>query len=187
MTVDPTPAERPAFTSVSIYNDPSGLLSFWYASEWQLSAVSAPLPAITLTPDPSDPETHLAVTVRDLGVPLALKERPAILHGVREGLTKLDDCIVESLTEHREDGRWGVEWQCTFLAAGQRCRRRGRIFFSDHYQYAIVLQGSCEERYAYWQGMFEWTMLTVGTAPFALQGWQKTAAEQQEGGAKTGL
>jgi hypothetical protein len=87
---------------------------------------------------------------------------------VREGLQQLEGCAIEALTELREEGRWGVEWRCTFLADGQRCRRRARLFFSDRYQYAVVLQGSNEERYAYWQGMFEWTMLTVGTAPFRL-------------------
>ena len=59
------------------------------------------------------------------------------------------------------------------------------MFFSDRYQYAIVLQGSSEERYAYWQGMFEWTMLTVSTAPFSIKGWQasqSTAEEQETGG-----
>jgi hypothetical protein len=176
-----TSTSRPAFTNVSIYNDPSGLLSFWYASEWQLYAAATALPAITLTPDPSDPQTHMAITVRDLAAPLTAKERPTILEGVREGLRKLDGAVVESLTELREEGRWGVEWHCTFLVGGGWYRRRGRIFFSDRYQYAIVLQGSSEKRYAYWQGMFEWTMLTVGTAPFSLAGWQKAAAEQEGG------
>ena len=142
MTSDETSTERPAFTSVSIYNDPSGLLSFWYASEWQFYAAPTALPSITLTPDPSDPETHFAITVRDLGEPLQLKEHFTIMEGVREGLAKLDGSNIESLTELREDGRWGIEWHCTFLADGRRCRRRARMFFSDRYQYAIVLQGS---------------------------------------------
>ena len=172
MTATENSSQRPAFTSVSIYNHPSGLLSFWYASEWQLDAAPAALPAITLTPDPSDPETHMRSRCATWPRPWQLKERPAILEGVREGLAKLEAGMIESLTELREDGRWGVEWHCTFLAGGERCRRRGRIFFSDRYQYAIVLQGSSEERYAYWQGMFEWTMLTVGTAPFSIKGWQ---------------
>jgi hypothetical protein len=184
MTSNETSTQRPAFTSVSIYNHPSGLLSFWHASEWQLYAAPSALPSITVTPDPNDPETHVAITVRDLRVPLAVKERPDILAGVREGLASLNGCVVESLTELREGGRWGIEWHCTFLAEGQRCRRRARMFFSDRYQYAITLQGSSEERYAYWQGMFEWTMLTVGTAPFSIQGWQasQAAVEEQETG-----
>jgi len=146
------------------------------------------LPAITLMPDPSDSQTHIAITVRDLTAPLAAKERPTILEGVRDGLARLDGCAVEALTELREGGRWGVEWHCTFLANGLRCRRRARMFFSDRYQYAIVLQNSSEERYAYWQGMFEWTMLTVGTAPFSVQGWQASQAtveEQDKGGGQT--
>ena len=73
MTSDETSTERPAFTSVSIYNDPSGLLSFWYASEWQFYAAPTTLPSITLTPDPTDPETHFAITVRDLSKPFNSK------------------------------------------------------------------------------------------------------------------
>jgi len=175
--------DHPAFTSASIYNDPSGLLSFWYASEWQVNAAPTALPAVTLVPDPADPQTHMAISVRDLQKPLAAKERAVVLAGVREGLAKLDGVIIESVSELRDEGRWGVEWRCTFLAEGQRCRRRARIFFSDRYQYAVVLQGSSEERYAYWQGMFEWTLLTVSTAAFSLKGWQEAAPEDQGGGA----
>lgn len=165
---------RPAFTSVTIYNHPSGLLSFWYASEWHLQVGTQSLPAITLTPDPTDPLTHIGITVTDVGAPLTDQDHPAILEGVHKGLQQLDGCVVEALTELDEDSRWGVEWRCTFLAGGERCRRRARLFFSGRYQYAVVLQGSSEERYAYWQGMFEWTMLTVGTAPFHLRSWTQT-------------
>jgi hypothetical protein len=151
-------------------------LSFWYASEWHLHAGDAALPAVTLTPDLTDPSTYIAITVTDVGAPLARQDRASILAGVREGLRQLDGCLVESLAELDTEGRWGVEWRCTFLAGGARCRRRARLFFSDRYQYAVVLQGATEERYAYWQGMFEWTMLTVATAPFHLQSWAQSAA-----------
>lgn len=184
MNAAEAPPNRPVFISVSLYNDPSGLLSFWYASEWQLYVAATTLPAITLTPDVGDPQTHMAITVHDIKTPLAARERPSIVAGVRAGLAKLNDVVIESLAELQTEGRWGVEWRCTFLGERGRYRRRGRIFFSDHFQYAIVLQGSSEERYAYWQGMFEWTMLTVGAAPFSLAGWQRAAAEQQEGGAR---
>lgn len=176
MNTDYAPVDRPGFTSVSVYNDPGGLLSFWYASEWQLYVAPTTLPAITLTPNPRDPHTHMAITVFDLHTPLAAEERPLIVTGVREGLAQLRDVVIESLTEFDQDGRWGVEWHCTFVNGEQRCRRRGRIFHSGRYQYIIVLQGSSEERYAYWQGMFEWTMLTVGTAPFSIREWQTAAA-----------
>ena len=156
--------ERPRFRSVSLYNDPSGLLSFWYAPEWQLQVASSPLPSLTLVPDPRDPVTHIAIAVQDLGEPLAPRERPAILRGVREGLAQLPGCRTESLVELDQGGPWGVEWVCTFSAGKGRCRRRARLFFSDRYQYSVVCQGSTEERYAYWQGMFEFTLLTVATA-----------------------
>lgn len=174
---------RPVFTSASIYNHPSGLLSFWYASDWRVHVGDGPLPAVTLTPDPADPATYLAITVTDVGAPLTFKDRAPILEGVREGLQQLDGCLIESLKELNMEGRWGVEWRCTFPAGDARCRRRARLFFSGRYQYAVVLEGSSEERYAYWQGMFEWTMLTVATAPFHLQSWTQSAAK---GGATSG-
>lgn len=160
---------RPVFTSTSVYNHPSNLLSFWYASEWYLQVADRDLPAVTLTPDPADPATHIDIVVADVGAPLTIKDRAAVFEGVREGLQQLDGCIIESLTELQDGSPWGVEWRCTFLADGQRCRRRARLLFSNRYQYAIILQGSSEGRYAYWQGMFEWAMLTVATAPFRLQ------------------
>ena len=162
--------ERPRFTSASIYNHPSGLLSFWYPMEWLLQAAPSPLPDVYLWPDPCDEATHIAIAVRDLEAPLTVEERPVIWEGVREGLAQLPDCAVESLVELNQDGRWAIEWVCTFAARRRRCQRRSRLFFSDRYQYSVVCQGTTQERYAYWQGMFEFILLTVGTAPFSLQG-----------------
>jgi hypothetical protein len=173
----PDPRARPAFTSASIYNHPGGLLSFWYASEWHLQVGDQALPAVTLTPDLADPVTHIAITVTDVGAPLLFKDRASVMEGVREGLSNLDGGLIESLTELKTEGRWGVEWRCTFLAGDVRCRRRGRLFFSGRYQYAVVFQGSTEARYAYWQGMFEWTMLTVATASIHLQSWTQSASK----------
>ena len=171
MTNTPTGPERPKFTSASIYNHPGGLLSFWYAGEWQVRTDPAPLPAVTLYPDPADPATFVSIKVEDLGAPLAGGERGEVVEGVRAGLAELDDCRVDSLAELAGDGPWGLEWKCAFLDGGRRVRRRARLFFSDHYQYAVVCQGSSEERYAYWQGMFEFTLLTIATAPFNLVNW----------------
>jgi hypothetical protein len=173
----PGPRARPVFTSASIYNHPSGLLSFWHASEWRLQVGDQTLPAVTLIPDLADPLTHIAITVTDLGAPFLFKDRAPVVEGVRDGLSHLDSCLIESLTELNLEGRWGVEWRSTFLAGEARCRRRGRLFFSGRYQYAVVLQGSTEARYAYWQGMFEWTMLTVATASFHLQPWTQSASK----------
>ncbi|NPV06405.1 MAG: hypothetical protein HPY83_00405 [Anaerolineae bacterium] len=163
--------QRSRFTRVMLYNDPSGLLSFWYSAEWQLQVESEPLPRVRLTPDVRDPDTHMAIAVSDLGAPLAPGEQPAVLEGVREGLAQLDRCEVHSLGEIAVGSLWGVEWRCSFDVADRRCWRRGRLFFSDRYQYAVVFQGSTEERFGYWRGMFEWTMLTVGTGSFDAQRW----------------
>jgi hypothetical protein len=172
MTVARQP-ERPRFSGASIYNHPSGMLSFWYASEWTVQTDPGPLPSVTVIPDPQDTATHIALTVQDMGSPLQPDEHADVIEGVRAGLAQLDGCIAEPLKELEEGWPWGVEWQCTFLSGGQRCRRRARLFFSDQYQYSIVMDGSTEERYAYWQGMFEFTLLTVSTAPFTLGQWSQ--------------
>lgn len=161
-------SERPKFTGASLYNHPSGLLSFWYASDWTLDVAPSALPSVTIYPDEQDPATKITIIVRDIHTPLATSEHSAIIEGIREGVAQLDGYVLDSLVELDEPGRWGVEWQCSFLANGQRRRRRARLFFSNHYQYAVILDGSTEERYCYWQGMMEFTMLTVGTAPFNL-------------------
>jgi len=173
--------ERPRFTSASLYNSPDGLLSFWYATEWQLQESDSPCRSIVLTPDPQDPATNITIEVHDLQTSLLRRERRLILEGVKAGLAQLEDCRIIRLEELDQSGRWGLEWECTFISAGQRRRRRARLYFSDHYQYSVTLQGSTEERYAYWQGMFEFTLLTVGTANFSVLGFAQSAAAQQEG------
>lgn len=175
MSSDGSQLDRPRFTSVTLYNDPSGLLSFWFAAQWHLLAGSSSPPSITLIPDLLDPETHMAITVRDIGSSVVPADRPAIVQGVRDGLAQLDSCQLEALAEVDVGGCWGVEWRCTFMANGQRHQRRGRLFFNGRYQYAVVFQGSTEERFCHWQGMFEWTMLTVAAKPFDAQQWLESA------------
>jgi len=164
-----------------VYNDPSGHLSFWYASEWQIIRLDVPLPVLTIIPDPVDPLTQISIMVKDVGSVISAADHAAVVEGVQEGLAQLDGCVVDYLRELNEGERWGVEWMCSFMHNGQRYRRRARLFFSDQYQYSVVLQGSTEERYAYWQGMFEFTMLTVGTAPFNLKQWTQSVQLEESG------
>lgn len=162
------PGEFPAFTSVSVYNHPSGLLSFWYASEWQVEVAGEPQIQVVLLPDPLDPFTRVVFEIKNIVSPLKTRDRKAVFSGVRDGLAHLPGVNVDGLAEMDEKGCWGLEWQCTYLNEDTRCRRRVRLFYSDHYQYSVTIQGSTEERYSYWQGMLEFTLLSVATAPLHL-------------------
>lgn len=162
---------RPRFTKVQLYNDPSGLLSFWYAADWHLEVESKPLPCVRLTPDLSDPDTHMAIALSELGAPLLPEERAAVLEGVQEGLKQLEECEVQSLSEITVEGSWGVEWRCSFRCGEGRYVRRGRLFFRGPYQYAVVYQGSSQECFSYWRGMFGWTMLTITPGAFDARRW----------------
>lgn len=173
------PTERPRFTGASLYNSPNGMLSFWYATEWRLETADTPCQTVTLTPDHRDPATNITITINDIEKTLSRGERNFIRDGIKAGLAQLEDCHLERLDPLDEQGRWGLEWECTFAFDGQRRRRRARLFFSDHYQYAVTLQGATEERYAYWQGMFEFTLLTVNTASFNAFGYLNSPAPQQ--------
>lgn len=167
------PAEKPRFTAVKVYNHPSGHLSFWHPPEWDLQASDSPHPAASLYPDPTDPATFVSITVQDMGQPLAPEERAPLAEGVQEGLEQLDGCVIESLQNLPGVGDWGQEWLCTFVQDGVRRRRRARLFCGGRFLYSVVIQGATEERYAHWQGMLEWVMLTVGMSQFSVQDWMQ--------------
>lgn len=178
--------QRPRFKRVSIYNSPDKLLSFWYPPEWELVEKEIPHRSVTLYPSPADKATLVTIQVRDLKAPLQPEEHSVIMEGIKEGLQKLDDCVVEKFSElDDKSGSWGVEWICEFSYDGHRRRRRSRIFYSDHYQYSVMFQGSTLERFRYWQGMFEFVMLTVGSSGFSLVEWAATEYPKfaEEGGA----
>ncbi len=165
---------RPAFSSVSNYNHPSGLFSFWYAPEWQLHAAEGDAIQIVLIPDPQDPFSREVIEVKDVTRPLAPAERKVVLEGVHEGLSQLPEGKVDSFATFEENNRWGIDWLCTFAGESSRVQRRVRLFYSDHYQYSITVQGSTEEQYAYWKGMMEFTMFSLETAPFKIDPHRST-------------
>lgn len=163
--------DRPRFKRISIYNSPDRLLSFWYPPEWQLTECETPQRSVTLHPDPHDQATSMTIQVRDMKEPLQKEERPVIVEGIKEGLLQLGDCVIERFQELDKVGSWGLEWVCEFSFDGQRRRRRARLFYSDQYQYYVLCQGATVETYKYWQGMFEFVMLTVGTTNFSVAEW----------------
>ena len=177
--------DRPKFRRVSIYNSHDRRLSFWYNSDWQIVESAAPSTCVTLLPEPADPATVMTLTIQDVESPVAIAERDYIVEGIEEGLSQLENCVIERMIDLKDVGDWGLEWVCTFSFSGQRRRRRARLFFSDHYQSSVMFQGSSEERFEYWRGMFEFTMLTVSTAGFDLVGWaeaNQVELEAEEGG-----
>ena len=175
--------DRPRFTSATPYNTEDRILSFWYATEWQIEDSASPHRCVTLHPDPADPATVMTMTVQDIQAPVSEEERSLVVEGIEEGLNQLENCVVERMVDLEGVGDWGIEWICTFSFSGQRRRRRARLFFRGRYQYSVMFQGSTEERFDYWKGMFEWTMLTVSTASFSLREWvEANPPEGEEGG-----
>ena len=170
--------ERPRFTSISLYNHAQGYLSFWYPPEWRLQELDTPHPTITLQPNPIAAATNITIEVKDLQAPLAEDERGLIEEGIKAGLNQLDDIEIESwrVLDPETSPEWGLEWICYFNDQGQRRKRRARVFVSDRYLYSIICQGATEADYAYWQGMFEFVLLTVGVNQFSVADW----SEQQD-------
>jgi hypothetical protein len=163
--------ERPKFTKVTLYNDPSNMFSFWYPPEWRVEEMDTPHRTLMLLPDPQDPATHFMIEVKDLHAPLAYDEREVILQGVKDSIGQLEESDIEKWQELGGNGRWGLEWILTFKINDQHRKRRARLLFNDRFQYAIFFQGSSQERYEYWQGMFEFVLLTFQAGDFNLAGW----------------
>jgi hypothetical protein len=175
------PTERPRFTDVKLYTHPREHLSFWYPPEWHLQEVEASHLTVTLLPDLQDVATHLTVEVKDILSPILETERSIIETGVKEGLAQFNDLVIDSWRElgAEEVGQWGLEWVCRFTDEGQRRKRRARLFFSKHHLYSVICQGGTEARYGYWQGMFEFVLLTVGVKQSSISGWLQS---QNQGG-----
>ena len=175
MVTPDLPSTRPRFTGVSLYNHPGGHLSFWYPKGWALQVSDSPHLAVSLLPNPTDPTSNVTVEIKDLQEPLAAEERELIVSGIREGLAQLQDCDVESWRElgAGDVGAWGIEWICTFTDSGQRRKRRARLFASNRFLYSVLCQGTTPAHYVYWQGMFEFVLLTVGANRFSMADWLK--------------
>jgi hypothetical protein len=119
--------------------------------------------------------TNVTIEVKDLQAPLAEEERALVEEGIKAGLNELDELEIETwrVLDPETIGEWGLEWICYFTDEGQRRKRRARVFVSNQYFYSVICQGATEADYAYWQGMFEFVMLTVGTNPFSVSDWSE--------------
>ena len=165
--------DRPRFRSLSLYNDAHGRLSFWYPTDWYKEERTEHPSGVTLWPQPRDPLTHIHIELQDLQASLSAEDFAVLGTGVREGLAQLQDCTIRtwrSLTDE-EPGEWGVQWSCTFRLHKALCVRQARMFVHRQYLYTITFQGASQAQFDYWQDMFEYIMLTVGTHRFAVPDW----------------
>ena len=168
-----TQALRPRFRGVKLYNHAEGILSFWHPMDWHVQESEEPEIGVTLWPSPEDPLTHILVDVKDLQDPLSDGEPEILEEGIREGLSELEDCVVQSwrsLTQE-ESSDWGVEWHCTFQLHDALCVRQARMFAQGKFLYAVTFQGSSPGNFDFWKSMFEFIMLTVATSHFSVPDW----------------
>ncbi len=166
-------ALRPRFRGVKLYNHAEGILSFWHPMDWHIQESEVPGIGVTLWPNPEDPLTHILVDVKDLQDPLSKGEPEILESGIREGLSELEDCLVQSWRPLTPDeaSDWGVEWHCTFQLHDALCVRQARMFAEGKYLYAITFQGSSPGNFEFWKGMFEFVMLTVVASHFSVPDW----------------
>lgn len=177
-----THALRPRFRGVKLYNHAEGILSFWYPVDWHIQEAAEPEIGVTLWPSPEDPLTHILVDVKDLQDPLSEGEPEILEEGIREGLSELEDCVLESWRSltHEEAGEWGVEWHCTFQLHDALCVRQARMFAQGRLLYAVTFQGSSPGHFEFWKGMFEFIMLTVATSHFSVPDWAVSETLQRD-------
>ena len=166
-------ALRPRFRGVKLYNHAEGILSFWHPMDWHQQESEEPQIGVTLWPNPEDPLTHILVDVKDLQDPLSDGEPEILENGIREGLSELEECVLQSWRNlsREEASDWGVEWQCTFQLHDALCFRQARMFSQGRYLYAITFQGSSNSNFDFWKGMFEFIMLTVAASHFSIPDW----------------
>ncbi|MCI0710240.1 MAG: hypothetical protein L0154_08760 [Chloroflexi bacterium] len=135
--------------------------SFFAPMDWHLFQRPDDVIGVIVGPDPADPLTVFAVTLKDLGTTITPDDLDVIAEGFFGTIEQLPGVQIE----HREQKVAGklLELQTKYSYFENDTPRKCwvRVFYHETRQITMRAQGSTPERYDYWLPMFYQAMMTA--------------------------
>ncbi len=167
MSEQPERAGRPRFTGVTTFTDPQGRYEFRYPSDWCRADLDGAVDGVMVGPEREDEATHFAVAVTDLGLGVGAEDLEVLRSGFDDGLAALTDLAVQSVRDDTYNDIVKLERTLTFTEGNETRKRQMWSLYADHWQFAVVYQGSSVAEFDYWLPMGNYCF-TAFQLPMAL-------------------
>jgi hypothetical protein len=164
--------ERPAYTGMHKHQDFEAGYGVWLPSDWHRIDLQEGHQGVIYSPYPYDPQvapedqacyqTCFFIEKHKLDLSVRAKDFDIIQKGFLEGIQALPEVEIKS---HDESiGTAGVvllDARYTYVENGLRRMRWTRVTYWGNGQLTMIAQAADEDEFAYWEGMFYNTMMTI--------------------------
>lgn len=149
----------PSFTGLLWHR--SQYYSFYIPTQWIKSDWPDDRAGVLFSPPDTDPQTLLAVELRDLGIQPTSDDLDDLMAGFLAGIQDLPDCQLETESNWVRGKLMCLEAKYTFRDQDTIRKRWIRQFYHQTRQIAMTAQGATIEAYDYWSPMFFEAMMTT--------------------------
>jgi hypothetical protein len=135
--------------------------SFFIPNNWFKLDWSDDREGVIYAPDPRDPYTVFAVSLKDLGITVTADDLDILAEGFFESIEALAEADIEYSNQRATDRLLELEAKYTFCEQGEIRKRWVRVFFRGRHQIVMTAQGAAPEKYDYWLPYFFEAMMTA--------------------------
>ena len=152
---------RPQYTGMHKYMDTEAGYALWLPTDWREIPMVEGRDGVIFAPYPDHINTSFVAEKRQLPYKVTDEDIPVLREGFIAGLESLPGVEIESQDETITRTLKILEARYTFLEDGVRRKRWVRSIYWGEGHLILIAQGATEEEFAYWEGMFFNTMMTV--------------------------
>ncbi len=152
---------RPSYTGMHKYVDEEAGYALWLPSDWREIPMVEGRDGVIFTPHPDRMDTSFIAEKLTLPFKISEDDIPVLREGFIAGLESLPGVEIESQDERLTSTLKFFEARYTFLEDGIRRKRWIRSVYWGEGHLLLIAQGATEEEFAYYEGMFFNTMMTV--------------------------
>jgi hypothetical protein len=149
---------RPVFKGLNWYRQQ--YFSLFVPLDWPSSSWPDGREGVLFVPNAEDPDSCLAIEVKDLGMTITQNDRDDLLRGFNEGIQSLPESVLEEQKDWVVGNLICLEARYSYLEADTRRKRWVRVFYDKTRQITFIAQGSSVETFQYWTPMFYEAMMT---------------------------
>ncbi len=153
--------ERARYTGMHKHIDKEGGYALWLPSDWRKIPMGEGHHGAIFTPHRDRYDTSFAAEKHILPFKVSEQDVEILREGFQAGLESLPEVEIESQKETITKTFKILEARLTFAEDGMRRKRWVRTAYWGEGQLTLIAQGANEEEFAYYEGMFYNTMMTV--------------------------
>ncbi len=153
--------KRARYTGMHKHVDKEGGYALWLPSDWRKIPMREGRQGAIFTPHADRFDTSFTAEKRTLPFRVSEEDIEILREGFQAGLASLPEVEIESQKETITKTFKILEARLTFEEDGMRRKRWVRTAYWGEAQLILIAQGANEEEFAYYEGQFYNTMMTI--------------------------